>query len=250
MVGKKVLLGTIVLLFFFNKNIKAQVAPLDSLLVRALETDELLPKLIDSAIKYSPEVRRLNGFTTTITENLKISKNAILSAVSLNSAYNYGTNVSTVNNASSVSNLNSLTTVQSGFYNFGIGMQLPLTYIINRKHQIRNGKAQIVSAESQADVAKLNVKQDVIRIYQDFKLAQKLIAISSRQKQSAQINYSMAEKDFVQGQTNVIQLSTILEINNKAIIEFETNINRFQTAYLTLEAYTNTNLTNLIKQVK
>lgn len=245
----KVILCTIVLLLFLQKNVQAQIAPLDSLLNKALATDELLPLLIDSAIKYSPEVRRLSNNTVAMKENLSVSKNFIFSALSVSSSYNYGTNFANVNNQT-VGGTNNFTTAQTGFYNVGVGFQLPLTHILNRKHLIKNGKAQIDMAASQVDVAIFNVKQDVLRLYQDFKLAVKLLAISAKNKQSANINYTMLEKDFIQGQSTVVQLSSVTEINNKAIIEFETNVIRFQTLYMQIEMYTNTNLSNLIKQVK
>jgi outer membrane protein TolC len=246
---RKVLLSTIVLLFFLQKNIKAQTVSLDSLLEKALATDELLPLLIDSAIKYSPEVRRLSSNTAAMKENLSVNKNFIFSALSVNSSYNYGTNFASVSNQAA-GGLNNFTTAQTGFYNVGVGFQLPLTHILNRKHIIKNGKAQVDMAASQTDVAILNVKQDVIRLYQDFKLSVKLLAISSKNKQNAQVNYTMVEKDFIQGQSTVVQLSSVSEINNKAIIEFETNLIRFQTLYMQLETYTNTNISTLIKQVK
>ena len=74
MSGQKVLFGTIVLLFFFCKNVKAQNLLIDSMLERAFRTDELLPAFIDSAVKFSPEVSRLRSITTTMKENLKSNK--------------------------------------------------------------------------------------------------------------------------------------------------------------------------------
>lgn len=250
MSGQKVLFGTIVLLSFFCKNVKAQNLLIDSMLERAFRTDELLPAFIDSAVKFSPEVSRLRSITTTMKENMKSNKKVILNAINVNSSYNYGTNFTALNTPTSGGANNTFTTAQTGFYNVGVGIQLPIANLLNRKHLIKGSQAQVEMANSQADGAVLNVKQDVIRLYQELKLAHRLLMVSTRSKQSAQINYSMLEKDFIQGQATLVQLSSVLEISNKANIDFETNLVRFQTAKLTLEAYTNTDLNSMLKLLK
>ena len=79
---------------------------------------------------------------------------------------------------------------------------------------------------------------------------QRLLAISSKNKQASEINYSMAEKNFIQGQGTVIEITSIQDILNKASIAFETDLNRFQTNFMQLEALTGTDITKLIKQIK
>ena len=235
---------------FTNISAKAQSPSADSLLVRALATDQLLPMLIDSAIKYSPEVRRIGSNEDYAAANLRISKNILYSAVSMVSSYNYGTNISAISNQGPITGGNNFTTAQNSFYNVGIGLQLPITHLINRKSIIKAGQSQIDMAIAEKDKAALFIRQEVIRLYQDFKLSLKLVTISSINKQSAQINNAMAEKDFLNGQIAVDQVSRVLDIYNKSTIEFETNVNRFQMMYMQLEAYTNTNLSTLIMQVK
>jgi len=228
----------------------AQSVLADSLLVKALTSDQLLPILIDSAIKYSPEVRRIGSNEDYAAANLRISKNIVYSAFSMVSSYNYGTNISAISNQSGTIGGNNFTTAQNSFYNVGVGIQLPITHLINRKSIIKAGQSQVNMAVAEKDKAALFIRQEVIRLYQDFKLSQKLVVISSKNKQSAQINNTMAEKDFLNGQITVDQVSRVLDIYNKSIIEFETNVNRFQLTYMQLEAYTGTNLSTLIMQVK
>ena len=131
-----------------------------------------------------------------------------------------------------------------------MGLQLPLTSIINRKNIIKANREQLNSATAETENIALSVKQEVIRLYQDFKLSQKLVIISSKNKQAAQVNNNMAEKDFLNGQITVDKVSDVLESYNKSIIEFETYVARFQTSYMMLEAYTGTSLSSLIMQVK
>lgn len=240
----------IISLVLNNFSLKAQSASADSLLIKVLATDELLPLLIDSAIKYSPEVRRIGSGEAYAVANLRINKKIIYSAVSLLSSYSYGTNISAINNPTGGAGGNNFTTAQTSFYNAGIGIQLPITHIINRKNIIKAGQSQVDMASAEKDKAALFIKQEVIRLYQDFKLSHKLVAISGNNKLAAQINNSMAERDFLNGQITVEQVSRVLDIYNKSIIEYETYINSFQTSYMQLEAYTGTNLSNLIIHIQ
>ncbi|WP_394993262.1 TolC family protein [Emticicia sp.] len=222
----------------------------DSLLSKALSSDQLLPVLINSAQKFSPEVRRIKASIDLASTSLKIEKNAIYNSLSFLSSYHYGTNYSAVSAVSDVSRPNNFTTTQTGFYNVGVGLQLPLTQIINRKHLIKSGESQIEMALAEKGNSDLYIKQEVIRLYQELKLSQRLMFISSSNKQSAQVNYKMIEKDFLQNQVNVEQVARVLDIFNKSKIEYETYLNRFQTSLMQLDAYTGISLSTLLKQIK
>ena len=78
------------------------------------------------------------------------------------------------------------------------------------------------------------------------KLAQKLVLISSKGKQTAYVNYSLAEKEFIQGNGSLDQLSRLHDIYSKACSQFESDVNRFQTNYLQLQEYAGIKLSNLI----
>lgn len=238
------------LLFLLKSPAHAQVASVDSLLTKAFVTDELLPILIDSATRYSPELRRIRYSEAYANANLQISKKAIYNAVSLVSSYNYGTNYSAVNNPNVITGANNFTSAQTGYYNLGIVVQVPLTSILNRKNSIKAGQSLVNMAASEQEDVALFVKGEVIKLYQDFKLSHKLMVISGKNRQAAQVNNAMAEKDFVNGQLTVEPLSRIMDIYHKSLLEFETYAGKFQLSYMQLESYTGTNLSTLIKQVK
>ncbi len=246
----KSIISITILIVISNSGIKAQLTPVDSLLTRALTTDELLPMLIDSAIKYSPEVRRVNSNIDQATEDVSIKKKQIFNAASFVTSYNYGTNYASVNNSNNINSPNYFSTVQSGFYNIGVVVQLPLTHIISRKNIIKSAESFLNAHIAEKDKAALYTKQEVIRLYQELKLAQRLVMISSKNRQSAMINYNMAEKEFIQGQIKIEELARVMDIYSKASVEYEVYINRFQTNYVQLEAYTGVNLSDLIKQIR
>ena len=236
-----------VMLGVFSTGANCQKISPDSLLSRAFANDQLLPTLVKSAQKFSPDLRRFASGVELATANQKIAKNLIFSGISLISSYQYGTNYTAVNEAS---NPNRFSTNQTGFYNIGAGLQLPITSIISRKHLIKQAQSQIDIALNEKESAALLVKQRVIEYYQELKLAHKLVLISNNIKQSAQLNYQMAERDFLQGQITVDQNSRVLDLVNKSKIEYETNLNRFQTVLMQLDAYTGVSFSSLLNQQK
>lgn len=241
------LFTTMLVFGLFSIKATCQKNSIDSLLSKAFITDQLLPTLISSAQKFSPEIKRFSNGIELATANQKIAKNIVFSGLSFLSSYQYGTNYSAV---SEVSNPNKFSINQSGFYNIGAGLQLPITNIINRKHLIKQTQSQINIALNEKEGAALFVKQRVIEYYQELKLAHKLVLISSNIKQSAQLNYKMAERDFLQGQVTVDQNSRVLDIFNKSKIEYETYLNKFQTSLMQLDAYTGINFSTLLNQLK
>lgn len=219
----------------------------DSLLNKVFSNDQLLPQLIIAAQKFSSEVKRLGSGVDFATANKKISRNAIYDRISLLASYYYGTNFSAINESNS---LNRFSTVQTGFYNLGFGLQLPFSQIINRKHFEKATQSQIDMASYEKENMNLYIKQRVIEYYQDLKLSHKLMLISSSNRQAAQINYKMGERDFLQGQITVEQNARVLDIYNKSRIEFETYLNKFQTSLMQLDAYTGISFSTLLNQVK
>ncbi|MDN3654646.1 hypothetical protein QWZ08_03345 [Ferruginibacter paludis] len=85
-------------------------------------------------------------------------------------------------------------------------------------------------AVAKKDSSELQIKQDVITLYQEFKLEQKLLVISSKNKQSAEVNNTIAQKDFFNAQISIDQVSAVAEKYNKLVVDFETNIFKFQTS--------------------
>ena len=229
---------------------KAQSSSVDSLLNKAFKTDVLLPLLITAAIKFSPQIQINNYDVLYASENVQIAKKAIFNAVSFLSNYNYGNNVSALNYQSLTAGGYNFTTAQTAFYNVGIGLQLPLGQIISRRNYINASKALVNAATAEKEKSALIIKQEVIRLYQDLKLIHKLMDISAKNKQAFQINNKMAEKDFLNAEITVDQVSRVLESYTQSMITFETYVNKFQTSYMLLEAFTGTNLSKLIMSVK
>lgn len=235
----------------FSVNAQNQALDADAVLTKALETDQLLPLLTDAALKTSPQIKMGANAVDVAVANLKVNKNAIYSGASLMSSYSYGTNYSAVNNPNGgLNNTNTFTTAQSGFYSLGAGLQLSIVNVINRKHIIKAGQAQINIAQAQQENVNLVIKQEVIRQYQEFKLAKKLLTLSVNSLQASESNHMIAEKQFLQGQITIEQVSGVLSNYNSAKAAYETALNKFQTVYMQLETFVGVNLTTLLQQIK
>jgi outer membrane protein TolC len=241
-----------ILLIFLGKPASAQVFPSDSLLIRALASDGLLPGLIDSAIIHSPIIKRIGSSIGLAEENEKIAKKAIFSGLNFNSTYVYGTTGNFSNSQSNTSTAASFNfnTVQTSFYNFGVNFQMPLTNIINRKNLLKVNEYQVKIAQADKENAELYIRQETTRNYMLFKLAQKKVMLGNQNKTSAYINYKLAEKEFSKGDLTIDEYSKIQDIYNKASLEFEGYLNEFQNLYLQLEAFSGTKLSTLIDAFK
>jgi outer membrane protein TolC len=228
---------------------QATATTIDSLLRKAFISDELLPMLIDSAIKYSPQARLSRSNEARIKANYNINKRSIYNVLSIRTSLGYGSNFSAINNQSATLSEN-YTTGSSAFYSIGVGLQLPISQIINNKDIKKVERSIVEAAVADKDNTIQTIKHDVIKAYQDLKLAQKLLNVSSKNKQSAEIIFNLSEKNFLNGQLTVDQVTLVTESHNKAVIDFETNLIKFQTSYMELEEITGTNLLSLLMRTK
>lgn len=231
----------------------AQWQPQDSLLGVALSTDVLLPAILDSATLHSPNVRRFEQNILLAKETQKINKKSLLQGVSISSSYAFGTAGNFSNTTSNTGGTNpalTFNTVQTSFYNLGAFVQIPLSNLLARRNLLRSGQYQIQMAESDWENTKTTVKLETTRFYMDLKLAHQLVRLGNDNKIAAYVNYSLAEKKFNQGELGIEEFSRVQETYNKAVLEFESALNRFQLAKLLLEQYAGINIAQLIRHTQ
>lgn len=243
-----------IILFLLLTNLltKAQELPADSMLSGLFERDILLPVLIDSAIKNSPVVKRTENSISMWEENAKVSKSTFLNGLSFISSYNFGTtgDINFGKDYNSSSQFTNFRSSRGDRYNVGINLQMPLSTLLSKKHVARSSDLQIRMAEDEKENSILYVKQEVIRLYQEFKLSHKLVIAAGNNKQTAFVNFSMTQKSFLKGDADLEQFTRLNDIYNKTAMEYEVYINRFQTSFLQLQAYTGTQLAHIINQYK
>lgn len=247
---KKILAAFFLLLLYTGS--KAQNFPSDSALTRMFQSDVLLPLLIDSAIKNSPEIKRNRKNVQLLEQNLQTSRKAILNSILLTSGYGYGNtgSLSLEKDLINVNQGNFYSNIRSSRYNIGVSLMLPLSSLLTRKNTTRASELQLEMAGEEREGAELLVKGEVIKMYQEVKLAHSALLITAKMKQSASIAANMGQKNFLDGQVAVEQFSKLQNDYGQAQMDYEGRLNKFQTAFLLLESYTGVQLTKLINRIK
>lgn len=199
------------------------------------EISEFLPPLsvlMDSAIQNNPYVRfrdlqlliedcKLKGIKTEWTRHMGVQGEV-----------RYGTYDSYVSTGgSSISN----STSEDLRWSTSTFFSIPLETFIKRKNQLRQSKLEHEQAKYMAEVQREELKQVVIRQYNDLILKQKILKIKSKFKATSDLNMLMTEKGFTNGTVPMNEYAMITENTNRAETDYATAMVEFQTSYQLLE---------------
>lgn len=198
--------------------------------------------LIDSALKHNASVQYRNLEITLRETNLKSEKIYWTRNAGLQADTRYGTfdNFS----SSSTSQSTTLLTSTNRQFNYGVGvyLKLPLGDVLNRKHQIKRAETEVEEAKQLSLAQQDEIRQAVIKLYQDVLLHQKLLAIKSSALGNARANGDMVEKEFRNGLIPVSEYVRISDIVSRAEADYEIEKKEFATAKLLLENITGVSL--------
>ena len=117
----------------------------------------------------------------------------------------------------------------------GVFLKLPLYDMIDRKNQINVAKIQLDQAKSMAQVQIDELRQIIIRLYEDILLKQKLLNIKSQSWGNARVNMDMVDKEFRNGNIPVNEFVRVSDIVSRTESEYETAKTDFITARKILE---------------
>jgi outer membrane protein TolC len=143
---------------------------------------------------------------------------------------NFSTNTSEGQSPSVLATRNSQT-------NYGIGayIKFPLYDLIDRKNLIHMAKAEVEQAVSMAEAQRNELRQTVIKQYNDLILKQRLLKIRSKYFITSKINMEMVEKEFHNGVISVSEYARISEIFATAEANYEAARVDFNTAFQIME---------------
>jgi len=177
--------------------------------------------LIDSAIKHNAMVSYRSQDIDAKESNLKSQRNFWLRNLGVQADTRYGTFDNFSSNANGQST--TLLAVTSKQFNYGGGVfiKLPLYDIVNRKNQIKQAKAEVEEAKSMAQAQEDEIRQIVIRQYQDILLRQKLLDLKSLNLGSATVNMDMVEKQFRNGVIPITEYVRISDMTSRIQSEYE-----------------------------
>ena len=194
-----------------------------------------LNDLIDSAIKYHPGIRYREYEVKVKESNLISQQNNWTRNMGVQADSRYGTfdNFSANDNGQFTTLLN--TTNKQFNYGFGVYMKLPIYDLLNRKNQLKQAKNEVEMARSLGEVQETEIRQMVIKQYQDALLRQRLIRIKAQNLGNARVNMEMVEKEFRNGIIPVSEYARISDIVYRAETDYELAKTEFITAKLLLE---------------
>ena len=145
---------------------------------------------------------------------------------------NFSTNLSGPN----TSQLSS-TSIQAN-YGIGIYLKIPVFDFYNRKSDIKQAKAELSQARNLVKYQEYQIKETVIKYYEDFILKQRLLKIRAINLSDAKVNLEMAQKEYTNGQIPLYEYIRISGITSNIQSEFEKTKSAFMTSKKLLENLT------------
>jgi outer membrane protein TolC len=127
------------------------------------------------------------------------------------------------------------TNVNQTVYGIGVYVKFPLQDIVDRRNQINMANAELEQARSMAEEQRNELRQIVIRQYNDVILKQNILTIKSRNLSDSKVNMDMAEKQFRNGVVSVTEYARISDIVSDVESEYEVARTDFITSYMILE---------------
>lgn len=194
--------------------------------------------LVDSALKKNASVQYRKLEVGLRESNLKSEKIYWTRNMGVQADSRYGTfdNFS----SSSTSQSTTLITSTNKQFNYGVGvyLKMPLGDIINRKNQVKRAQTEVEEAKMLALAQEDEIRQAVIKLYQDLLLRQKLLMIKSAALGNARVNGEMVEKEFRNGLIPINEYVRISDIVTRAEADYEIAKTEFATAKQLLENIT------------
>ncbi len=212
---------------FFVFSFTMNEAEAQSMIVDSVQTesiDLLIPPLsimIDSAIANNGMLNYRKLEVDAKESNLKGKRQYWTRNFGIQADTRYGT----FNNFSSISGDNSSVNLASNTqqmnYNVGLYLKIPVFDIINRRSDIKQAKTEIEQAKNLAKSQEEELREVVIRYYEDLKLKQNLLGLRASNLGNAKVNMEMVEKEFRNGLIPVYEYVRISDMTSRISAEYE-----------------------------
>lgn len=204
---------------------------------------QLLPPmsaLLDSAFAHDPGLKFTQLQYLIDKGNLHTNQAQWTQDLGLQANAGYGTFDYLYNNNVGGQSQQQTTTLKQNETQFGVGgfFRLPLYDMVNRKNQIKISKAVMQQAETLSETRKNEIRELVIKQYNEIIVKQRVLKIKSKYLETSRINMQMAEKGFVNGTLTVDDYSRVSEIGSRTETDFETAKMDFINSYMIMEVMT------------
>ncbi|MEC5164342.1 outer membrane protein TolC [Flavobacterium sp. PL11] len=149
------------------------------------------------------------------------------------------TRYGTLNNISTngLDNLATSIATNTRQFNYSVGFYVNLTVfnVINRKNQIGLARLEVDEAKDMVQFQEDEIRQNVIKLYQDLLLKQKILRIKSKNLGDGKVNMQMIEKEFRNGVVPVAEYVRITSITADVEVDYELAKSEFITSKKILE---------------
>ena len=133
----------------------------------------------------------------------------------------YGTFDNLSTNATGGNTINIATRTTQLNYGVGFFLKIPVFDIIQRKADIKQAKAELSQAENYVKFQKDEIKETVIKYYEDLVLKQTLLELKAKNLGNAKVSMEMAEKEYKNGLIPVYEYVRIFDITARIESEYE-----------------------------
>ena len=194
-----------------------------------------LETVIDSVIKKSGMVNFRNTHIGVMESTLESERIYWTRNFGIQGDVLYG-NLSTFSTDNDgISSSAALTTRRQVNYSFGVYLKFPIFDFLNRKNQIKLAELEVDEAKNMAEFQKQEIRQTVIRMYQNMLLKRNVLEIRAKSLADAKVNKQMVEKEFRNGVVAVSEYVRINNITSNIEAEYEKALSEFITVKKMLE---------------
>jgi hypothetical protein len=186
-----------------------------------------LNAVIDSVLKRSPMLKFRKDHIGVKESALASERIYWTRNMGLQADGRYGTLNNFSSNEDGVSNTAYSTLSTQYNYSVGVYVKFPVFDALNRKNQIKLARSEVDEAKNMADFQEDEIRQTVIKLYQELILKQKLLLIRSKSLSDGKINMQMVEKEFRNGIVPVSEYVRITGITSNLEADYESAKSEF-----------------------
>ena len=194
-----------------------------------------LEVVIDSILKHSAMLSFRKHHIGVKTSTLKSERIYWTRNIGLQADTRYGNLSNFATSEDGVSNKAAFTTARQFNYSAGVYLKFPIFDFFNRKNQIKLAKLEVEEAKSMADFQEQEIRQTVIKLYQDLILKHKLLRIKSQNLGNGRVNMQMVEKEFRNGVVAISEYVRITSMTSNMESDYELAKSNFLIAKQLLE---------------
>ena len=176
--------------FDLNQDITGQLVPFEA--------------IYQAALQYSPALHVQNAVANGKLEAYRYSKVLVLDNIYPFVNYTQGNQTLIATGTSPSDGLQ-----LSNGTRWGFNVQVPLSTILGRRNQTQQAKADYQVTLAQKDVIALSLKRELIVIYQNLVVSQRIMLARSRDEQVALTAYQVVEVELQQGKADPSQFALV-----------------------------------------